>query len=67
MSDDDSDRNPETGLLPLWQVGPDLDRITYSHDATVAAIKDYYEFLTKMCVECAERSKSQANVFLLGT
>lgn len=47
-SDSDSDRDPDTGLLPLWQVAPDLARITYSHDAAVAAIKDYYKFLTSM-------------------
>lgn len=49
-SDSDSDRDPETGLLPLWRVAPDLAKITYSHDATIMAIKDYYKFLESMCV-----------------
>ncbi|RYO76324.1 hypothetical protein DL762_009826 [Monosporascus cannonballus] len=29
---------------------PSLDEITYSRDATVAAVRDYYDFLTKMYV-----------------
>ncbi|RYO77450.1 hypothetical protein DL764_010220 [Monosporascus ibericus] len=30
---------------------PSLDEITYSRDATVAAVRDYYDFLTKMYVK----------------
>lgn len=54
----------EDELPPLSEAAPDLYNITYSRETTIAAIKDYYEFLTKMCVRpaCA-RSQSIVQVY----
>lgn len=54
----------EDELPPLSEAAPDLYKITYSREATIAAIKDYYGFLTKMCVRLAcARSQSIVQVY----
>lgn len=39
----------DDGSFSLSDVAPDVAEINYSREESVAAIKGYFEFLTKMC------------------
>ncbi|KAK4506098.1 hypothetical protein PRZ48_004063 [Zasmidium cellare] len=47
---EEDDGDDETSLLPISET-KDLSRITYSREETIAAFRDYYEFLQSMYLD----------------